>query len=149
MSSSLEYFNSFGELQQEVKRHPVVQPVYLRDRHQRDLLQELEPSRQQRRSSFRSLGRAGLTTSLESITLTQSICQNSAMRHLQIRDHDKYRTFCAASSVFFLVEVSSRMICIQCSCFSPCYSLFCLSAIQNFSPQHGQINSSFSLILLM
>lgn len=133
MSYSLEYFNSFGELQQEVKRHPIVQPVYLRDRHQHDLLQELELSLQQRRSSFRSLGRAGgLTTLLESITLTQSICQNSALRHLQIRDHEKYRMFCAASSVFFLVEVSSKMICIQCSCFSPCYSLFCFKCSSKF-----------------
>lgn len=52
MSYSSEYFNSFSELQQEVKRHPIVQPVYLRDRQQCDLLQELELSLQQRSSSF-------------------------------------------------------------------------------------------------
>lgn len=40
--------------------------------------------------------------------------------------------FCAASSVFFLVEVSRKMICIQCSCFSPCYSLFCFKCSPKF-----------------
>lgn len=54
MFSSLEHFNNFSELQQEVKRHPVVQPVHLRDRHQHDLLKELEVSLQHGSSSFRS-----------------------------------------------------------------------------------------------
>lgn len=133
MSSSLEYFNSFPDLQQEVKRHPIVQPVYLRDGYQRDWLQELEPSLQQSSSSFWSLGRAGLgwlTASLKSIAFTQSICQDSATRHLQIADHDKYRMFPA--SVFRLVEVSSKMICIQYSCFSPCYTLFCFKYSSKF-----------------
>ena len=127
MRYSLEYFNSFSELQQQVKRHPIAQPVYLKDRHQHDLSQELELSLQQRRSSFWSLGRAALgwlTTSLKLITLTQSICQDSGTRHLRIADHDKYRMFCASTSVFCLVEVSNKMICIQYSCFSPCYTLF-------------------------
>lgn len=135
MSSSLEYFNSFSDLQQEVKRHPIVPPVYLRDRYQDDWLQELEPSLQQRSSSFWSLGRAGLgwlTTSLKSITFTQSICQDSATRHLQIADHDKYRMFPASVSVFRLVEVSRKMICIQYSCFSPCHTLFCFKYSSKF-----------------
>lgn len=135
MSYSLEFFNSFSELQQEVKRHPIVLPIYIRGRHQCDLLQELELSLQQRSSSFWSLGRAGLgwvTSLLKSITITQSICQYSSTRHLQITDHDKYRTFCASASVFCLVEVSSKMICIQYSCFSPCHTLFCLKYSSKF-----------------
>lgn len=52
MCSSLEYSHSFSKLQQEAKRHLVVQPVHFSDRHQHDLLQELELSLQQKSSSF-------------------------------------------------------------------------------------------------